>query len=539
MQHSGGALLGSLCRRGVAGSALARWGDEDKWLSSPSSQGPLSEGSGTTDLALVPTMKSPNLRRLAEAAATEGADPQVWAAIAARAAESAEKLNYWDTVMILQAFTAARVENRPLFLRLGDALSSKTSRLAPKHVLDLFAVYEAHGLRPRTLYVELFHTVIRLSRSMHAEELSLTLQALARYRLGNPTVLVHMVRTVLQQLKDCRLRYLCGITGALAAMETCPAALLEPLDTHARLELDSVPVQELLDDLQSFGLLEFSWKPYEDLCREELLTRTRAFYYAEDMDQFADPFKTMRWFQSNGLLHTEFLETLCQWCLAGVHRPNVRSERRPTARQLVALHDLCYERGLEDTVALQDTLQYYVESVGGKYEAIMPRALKYRKFRKYFRSADPHEGLLPVGVGYGSSVGISQRPDVQDLPGLPASSDEASWMYEEEPSELAVQDQATGAAPRKRKLSARSPLLAPEESLVYCWTGSRKSPRPRHRRDPGLKKMLRKDMPRLPLWAIGGWTTRPKYQTGTAFWGSPYKGYPRTSRSGAAAVLRH
>merc|ERR1740121_1411189 len=174
-------------------------------------------GGAPADLARVPSMKSPELR----------------AAISARAAASAEKMNYWDTVLLLQAFTAASVEDRNLFVRLGTALSSKTSRLAPKHVLDLFAVYEAHGLRPRTLYVELFHTLIRLSRSMYAEELSLTLQALARYRLGNPTVLVHMVRTVLQQLKDCRLRYLCGITGALAAMETCPAALLEPLDAHA------------------------------------------------------------------------------------------------------------------------------------------------------------------------------------------------------------------------------------------------------------------------------------------------------------------
>ena len=56
-----------------------------------------------------------------------------------------------------------------------------------KHILDLLAVYEAKDLRPQTLYVELLHALVRLSRSMYAEELALTLQALARYELGNPT----------------------------------------------------------------------------------------------------------------------------------------------------------------------------------------------------------------------------------------------------------------------------------------------------------------------------------------------------------------
>ena len=63
----------------------------------------------------------------------------------------------------------------------------KTSKMAVKHILDLLAVYEAKDLRPQTLYVELLHALVRLSRSMYAEELALTLQALARYELGNPT----------------------------------------------------------------------------------------------------------------------------------------------------------------------------------------------------------------------------------------------------------------------------------------------------------------------------------------------------------------
>lgn len=57
--------------------------------------------------------------------------------------------------------------------------------MAVKHILDLLAVCEAKDLRPQTL--ELLHALVRLSRSMYAEELALTLQALARYELGNPT----------------------------------------------------------------------------------------------------------------------------------------------------------------------------------------------------------------------------------------------------------------------------------------------------------------------------------------------------------------
>lgn len=63
----------------------------------------------------------------------------------------------------------------------------------------------------------------------------------------------------------------------------------------------------------------------------------------QDVDQLVDPFSTLFFLQSHGVLHADFLRALCQWSLKGVHRPNVRSERRPTSQQLVILHDFCFE----------------------------------------------------------------------------------------------------------------------------------------------------------------------------------------------------
>lgn len=492
---------------------------------------------GAANLADVPEMKSSDLRRLAEAAASEGADPALWAALSQRCAAHADHMNYWDAVAVLQAFTKANVKNEPLFMRVGEALSTKTSKFAPKHVLDVFAVFEENGIRPRALYVELFHAVIRLSRSMYAEELSLTLQALARYGIGNPTVLAHVVRTMQQQLREFRLRYLCGAAGALGAMQACPPALLELLDSQAKLEVETVPMQELLENMQAFPLLEYSWLPYEKLNLDELVARTKSFQSAADMDQFADPFEALRFFQARGLLHEEFLKSLCQWCLVGVHRPNVRSERRPTTRQLIALYDHCQELGMGDLDALQDALQYFVESAGGHWQPIMPQPLAYRQRsrkhpmgRRYVRTDDPMEGMqatLPAAEAM--AVRVPRASKEEGLPGLPGlPSDDASAV--EEASEVLV------PLRRRKKPSASSTELAPEDSTVMAWSKSRKGPRPR-RRELGLAKITRKDWVTAPLWIRGGWEMRPKYQQGVATKKYPHAGVP-IGNLGAAWAMR-
>eukprot|EP00931_Biecheleriopsis_adriatica_P065148 TRINITY_DN39781_c0_g1_i1.p1 TRINITY_DN39781_c0_g1~~TRINITY_DN39781_c0_g1_i1.p1 ORF type:complete len:596 (-),score=119.71 TRINITY_DN39781_c0_g1_i1:65-1654(-) len=491
---------------------------------------------GSADLAEVPTMGSGQLRKLAEAAAAEGASPALWAALAARCEAMAEKLKYWDAVQILQAFTAADVERESLMLCLADTLSAKTSKMAPKHILDVLAVYEATKLRPRALYVELLHAIVRLSGSMYAEETSLTLQALARYGLGNPTVIAQLSRTLVSQLKEYRLRYLCGVTGALGAMRACPAPLLAELDKQAHFEVDTVPLQELLDNLQAFPLMEYSWKPYEDLCLEELLKRMSTFRTAEDVDQLVQPFDALLFLQARGLLHKEFLQALMQWCLRGVHRPNVRSERRPTSRQLVLLHDRCRELGLEDSEALQDAIQYYVESGGGLWQSLYPQPLKYSKRRRYIRSDDPLEGLelppLPLLEGEQETALMepARQQVLEDLPGLPSSAPGSDLFGQEDA--LMPASAPVPAGPR-RKPSAPSPELAPEESSVRCWVTTRKGPRPRRPRDIGLKKYMRKDMPRAPLWLQGGWQMRPKYQPGK----EPGFGTPQVEAAAAAAGL--
>lgn len=487
-------------------------------------------GIGAADLASVQTMTGSELRALSEAAATQRAAPVLWAAISARCEAYAEQMKPWNMVSILQAFAQARVESQPLFLRFAESIASKTSKMAPKHVLDVLALYEAQGLRPRTLYVELLHTIVRLSRSMYAEELTLTLQALARYQLGNPTVVEQLMRTVHKHLGDMRLRYLCGTAGALGVLRLFPPLLIEEFDKRARFEVETVPVQELLDNLHAFPSLEFSWQPYEDLCLSEFLKRVGAFRTAEDVNQLVDPFQTMHFLQARSLLNEDYLKALCQWCLLGVHQPNVRSERRPTSRQLVLLHDRCAELGIETEPALQDALQYFVESAGGIWPQILPQPLRYRKQRRYVRREDPIEHLLPLPPLPPKELfmvdGQLQRQSaksfarLEDLPGLPA--DDSDYIEEEEEALPAV-----GSAVRRLKSSWPNKQLQEEgRSQVGCWTRSRRSPKnPRHRPDPGLKKFLRKDWPNPPLWYRGGWAMHPKYHHGQSL--------PRTSRQAA------
>lgn len=515
-------------------------------------------GMGAADLAMVPSMGSSDLRRLSEAAAAQGASDALWSAMAARSQEQAQKLRYWDMVHILQSFTTARVENPDLFLNLADALSAKASKMAPKHILDLFAVYEAAGLRPRALYVELLHAIVRLSRSMYAEELTLTLQMLARFQLGNPTVLAQLMRTVRNQLKEFRLRYLCAVTGSLGALRCCPQVLLDDFDVRAKQEVDTVPVQELLENLQGFPLLEFSWQPYEDLCLKEFLERTKAFRTAEDIDELADPFETLNFLQAHGLLQTSYLEALCQWSLRGVHRPNVRSERRPTTRQLVNLHDRCHEFGLESNLVLQDAIRYFVESGAGKWSVDMPRPLKYMPGRRYIRTPDPLEGIEypkvpspnlvleePSGPRGSTSSGARRSSrQVEDLYGLPSTFEEEAIEIpaagEPRVQDFYLEHSAMGVV-RRIKPSWHGEGLERSETTIVSWVSSRKGPRRhegwRHRRDPGLKKFLRKDMPRAPMWMMGGYSMRPKYHPGRTSPRYPWAGVP-VGKGGAAYVLR-
>lgn len=471
------------------------------------------------DFDRIPVMKSSEIRRLSQAASEEGADSDLWNAVAARCHANAEQLNYWDIVLVLQAFTKAGVGSDSLFLHFADVLCSKTSRLAPKHVLDIFAVYEAHGLRPRALYMELFHTIIRLTRSMYPEEISLTFQALARYRLGNSTVIAHLVRSAQQGIRDFRLLYLCGTVGALGVLQHCPKELLEQLDSHAKFEVQTVALQELLENAQKFPMLEYSWRPYEELCNEELLCRTKDFVSAEDMDQFVSPFDALRFFQARGLVHDEFVNALCQWCLRGVHRPNVLSERRPTAKELVFLHDVCQERGMDTAAALQDAIAYYVESGGGRWDEALPKPLRYQRKRRYIRTPDP---LVDVDISASARNIPDEAPATRriaryDLPGLPSSEPEqADPIFTEALSVAEVGDivPATpqdGPATRDpspsdvahfwypqspRKLSGPSPELTQQETTVYNKARSRLTVRPRIQK----YKLSIKEKPNVAMW---------------------------------------
>jgi len=432
-------------------------------LAIPSARALQPADSRFADATRIPHMSSSELAKLCQAAASEGADSSLWDAIAAQCQARADLFRCPDTVKILSSFTAARVEHRQVFLRLAESLCAKASFLAPAHILDILAAYEANGLRPRALYVELFHAMIRLARSMFAEEISLTLQALARHRLGNPSVLVHMVHAVRRQLKEFRLRYLCGTAGALGELQVCPPSLLLELDAQARFDIETVPAQELFDNLQSFPLLEYSWRPYEEMCMHELVHRVTCFQTAADVDQFVNPFEVFYFLQLRGILQPQFVEALCQWCLTCVHKPNVLSQRRPNSEQLIELYDRCREMDLQNMVALNDALHYFVESAGGKWDPQLPQPLKYKsKSRRGVRSVDPLEGHeLPPLPSYTAQFSESEI-QVQ-----------GTAQESIEPSMWSGDKTLQSTQPRRRPLSER------------CFVKSRKGARPRTKLFPG------------------------------------------------------
>lgn len=483
-------------------------------------RGAVAESLGAADLIKVPEMSSSRLRKISQAAAAEGASLDLWNAVAKRCEETADSLNYWDAVHILQSFTEASVANESLLLCLAEALSAKTSKMATKHVLDLLAVYEAADLRPRALYVELLHSIVRLSRSMYAEEVALTLQALARYNIGNPTVIAQLMRTVASEIKEFRLRYLCATTGALGVLRACPPELLKMLNQRARFEVDTINVQELLDNIQAFPQLEYSWQPYEDLCLEEFMARVAKFRTAEDVDQLVDPFEGLLFLHSRNKLDAGYLRALCQWLLKGVHRPNVRSERRPTSKQLVMLYDFCFEHGIEEEPALQDTLAYFIESGGGIWPERYAEPLRYKKKRKYIRTDDP---LKDVELPPLDEDGVVVAEEVK--------TSRAESIYGEESPRV--------VASHGKKPSGPSPLLEdPEDTLVYrIKARSRKGIRPRNR-DPLRKRDFNKQTVPGPMWYYGSWAMRPKYQPGRSL--GPRYPWPRVpvGPRGASWVLR-
>lgn len=502
-------------------------------VSSRAGGGSLQHRARPVELAEVSGMRSSELRKLSQAAAAEGADPALWEAIATRCEDFSEQMRHWDIVHVLQAFAEARVENRQLFLRFADALCAKTSKFAPKQLLDAFAVYESFGLRPRELYLELFHVTIRLSRSMYAEELSLSLQCFARHQLGNPTVVAHLVSATLKQIRDFRLRYLCSITGALGSLRMVPDTMLTKFDEQARFEVQTVPMQELLENLQAFPQLEFSWRPYEELCLQQFIERLSAFQTAADVGQLADPFEAMYFLRAKGLLEKGFLEALTQWCLAGVHRPNVCSERRPTARQLAQLYDWCREYDLESSPALRDAIGYYVESGGGQWQPALQKPLRYQRKRRYVKNDDPAEHLVTTSsVALRGSPRREQQSAMQDLPGLPASDDQfrqpvaSEWdLTGEEP---AAEDFEVPRSNRKK---------CGGETTNALISSSRKSSRPRHRRDPGARRDSRKNWT-VPIFMQPGFCSRPKYQPGVSTVKYPWSGIPAKASKGVGWVHR-
>ncbi|CEM03250.1 unnamed protein product [Vitrella brassicaformis CCMP3155] len=349
------------------------------------------------ELDHIKTMKSSDLRRLCESAvATKNTTLELWIAIAQRALESADSLKVWDAIIVLESFAAVNMVDRTLFLALAEQFPKAALKMEPRLIISLFTVYEKAKLRPRLLYVELFHSLMKQTDRMYGHELADVLAMMARLKVGNPQVLRHMCRALVKYVHLLRFLHVCCVYGALRSLDVTNTTVYEVLEKRADMELQMLPVQELLDALQSVGSLEFSWHPFEKMLLNEYLKRTTKFEDGRDVDELADPFAAMDFMRAHGLLHKEFLTALCKWCVKATYRPAKRSWKRPMSHQLVQLHDICREWGLEENRDLQQAIRHFVSTKGGTdrymmWRADIPKSTTYATRRPYFLRPDPLE----------------------------------------------------------------------------------------------------------------------------------------------------
>jgi hypothetical protein len=445
-------------------------------------------------------MGSNQLRKLSEAAleAPESAAPQVWGTLGDACEANAEKLRHWDAVAILSAFTRARVERPSLYMRLAEPLAAKASRLAPKHALDIIAVYEANGIRPRALYVEIFHALIRLADAMYAEEMTATLQGLARLQLGNPTLVTKFTHVVKRELTQFRYLHLCASTGALYSLGALHGSLFAALNSKAKMETEMLTTEELQEALQGLPSLEYSWVPYEDLCRAEFAKRIQSFKTAEDVSTLADPFATLFFLQVHGCLSKEFLRALCRWCLDASYKPSNLTDKRPTAYQLAILHDRCEEFGMGDNKHLAKAMKVFISTVGGKrlHGHTRPQPLVYKKQRRYFRTVDlkGNAALKATGSDDIFAPSDDMESSEQDLFQADGDFEDSIDSIDADHSWRLKQFKPSGG------------------ESAEVWSTPVKSPKsPRRRKDPGIQRVRATDMHRLPFW-LEGFNAKPKYR---------------------------
>eukprot|EP00392_Amoebophrya_sp_AT5.2_P004883 g4892.t1 len=276
-----------------------------------------------------------------------GANAHLWEAAAERL-DKMDNILYFDAIGILKAYTIAlgkASEMSPtllpdsVFLKLTEDITSQASRLAVPHILQTLEICERLNQRPRVLYVELFHHLVRLAPSMYAEEVvncflrrgSTHLSAnfkypytLARLELRNPYLQREFSKHIVANAHHFRFLHLCALQCCFSLLDGGAAQVLS--------------LEEVYETLTRFPALEFSYKPFEDALWAEFLRRLDSEVKdTSDVDTLAEPMTVLRMLHARGAVTENMAKAFAQWAYDASYRPNMLSWKRPTGRDLLFL----------------------------------------------------------------------------------------------------------------------------------------------------------------------------------------------------------
>ena len=142
---------------------------------------------------------------LLSAAKTKPANADALFRAASQRLSSLENVLYFDAIGILKAFQhACPYFDEALYLKLAEDIGNQCSKLSPTHILECLEVFEEADLRPKVLYVELLHNLIRLSDVMYAEEFCQCFAVLVRLGIRNEYLVESLLKAAARGEKEFR-----------------------------------------------------------------------------------------------------------------------------------------------------------------------------------------------------------------------------------------------------------------------------------------------------------------------------------------------
>ncbi|PHJ15090.1 hypothetical protein CSUI_011099, partial [Cystoisospora suis] len=161
--------------------------------------------------------------------------------------------------------------DRDLYFSFIPCFLRHMSSFEVRHLVQLLTVYEAAQLRPRSLYVSAFNRILKLSSSFYSNEYADLLCCLARLQIGNPSFLQSFCLQLTENISQLTFLDACRCVGALRSLGVIKEDLFVLFDEKQEKEVSLLPTQEVLTNFQKVLSLEFSWRPYEDLIKNEFL----------------------------------------------------------------------------------------------------------------------------------------------------------------------------------------------------------------------------------------------------------------------------